>query len=77
MYYDEDFLKICKLLGTNIKNKRETANLSIKDLSELTGIRKEYLKKIENGTAYRVLIDKHLAKIADALKVPLRSLFDF
>lgn len=51
--------------------------MTIKELSEKTGIRKEYLRKIENGKAYGVLFDKHLLKIAIALNTKISDLFDF
>lgn len=65
-----------KQLGKHIQMLREERNISIKELSERTGIRKEYLKKIENGIAYGVILDKHLLKIAKELKVRLSELFD-
>ena len=46
-------------------------------MSEKTGIRKEYLRKIENGTAYGLLLDKHLLKIAIALNIHFYQLMDF
>ena len=62
-------------LGQNIKTMREEKKITIQEISEKTGIRVEYLKKIENGTAYGILIDKHLSKIANALRVKLSELF--
>ena len=63
MKYDEKFITTCIKLGQNIKNKRENRQITIKQLSKITGIRKEYLKKIELGTAYGVMMEKHLLKI--------------
>ena len=77
MKYDEKFITTCIKLGQNIKNKRENRQITIKQLSKITGIRKEYLNKIELGTAYGVMMDKHLLKISAALKVKLVDLFDF
>lgn len=62
-------------LGQNIKTMREEKKITIQEISEKTGIRVEYLKKIENGTAYGILIDKHLSRIANALRVKLSELF--
>lgn len=64
-----------KCLGLNIKNLREERNISIKELSKKTGIRKEYLEKIESGKAYRIGINRHLCKIANALEIKLYDLF--
>ena len=69
----QDFFK----LGLQIKKIREERNIALKELSQKTNIRKEYLQKIESGKAYGVLIDKHLLKIAIALKVHFTQLFDF
>lgn len=65
------------LLGNHIKKLREKRNLTIKDISVKTGIRVEYLQKIEKGLAYGVLIYKHLFKIAMVLQVEMFELFDF
>ena len=49
----------------------------MEELSEKTGIRKEYIKKIESGKAYGVTLDNHLFKISNALKIKLSTLFNF
>ena len=77
MKYDEHFLDTCRKLGNNIQKFREKKQMTIKELSEKTGIRKEYLRKIEDGKAYGVLFDKHLLKIAIALNTKISDLFDF
>lgn len=46
-------------------------------MSDLTGIRMQYLQKIEEGSAYGVLINKHLQKIAKVFGIELYKLFDF
>ena len=65
------------LLGLNIKKLREARNLTLKDVSLKTGIRVQYLKKIENGTAYGVKIEKHLYKISKALSINFAEMFNF
>lgn len=77
MKYNEKFIITCIKLGQNIKNKRENKQISIRQLSEISGIRGEYLKKIESGTAYGVMMEKHLLKISRALNLKLADLFDF
>ena len=54
---------IFKLLGKNIKDLREKYDFSSEELAQKSGIRKQYLKKIENGTAYGFKIS-HLEKLA-------------
>ena len=66
----------CKL-GKHLQNLREERGITLKELSEKIGIRKEYLKRIENGNAYGVMLDTHLAKIAKVLKVSVSDLFNF
>lgn len=51
---DKFILKKFKIMGENIKFYREKQNITLKDLSTKTKIRKEYLKKIENGSAIGV-----------------------
>ena len=74
MNYDEYFLEYIKKLGNNIQKLRKKRNISINELSEKTGIRAEYLKKIENGKAYRVTLNRHLSKIANVLNIKLFEL---
>lgn len=64
-------------LGLRIKELRENQNTDLKELSAKTGIRKEYLAKIEKGIAYGVTVQGHLVKIAKAFEVKLSELFDF
>lgn len=77
MKYDEKFIITCRKLGSRIKIKRIQKNISIKEMSKMTGISVEYLKRIEAGNAYGVMMEKHLLKIAKALQVKLSYLFDF
>ncbi|MBD5401629.1 helix-turn-helix transcriptional regulator [bacterium] len=65
--------EILKKFGKNIQKIRTNKKISIKELSQMTEIREQYLKKIEKGTAIRVLT-KHLFKIASALQVKPKEL---
>ena len=65
------------LLGKHLKALRIERNISLSELSDLTGIREPYLQKIEEGSAYRVSISKHLQKIAKVFNIELYKLFDF
>ena len=69
----QDFI----LLGKHIKNLREERSLTLKDVSLKTGIRVQYLDKMESGIAYGVLIDKHLLKIAIILQVKMSELLNY
>lgn len=66
---DYNKYKIFKILGENIKSVRLAKNITIKILSERTGIRAEYIRKIENGKAYGITLTKHVFYIAKALNV--------
>ena len=70
---DEDILY--KLLGTRIKYLRENKGLTQEKLAERTGLSIDYIGKIEvniNKPGLRALI-----KIANALNVHIKELFDF
>ena len=77
MKFSKDFKEKMVILGKNIQNLRREKNLTLKDLSQKTEIRTEYLKKIEEGTAYGILINKHLNKIANVFKIKIDDLFTF
>ena len=74
-FTDKELQKFEKL-GKNIQKYREGKEITLKELSEKTGIRKEYLQKIEKGIAYGVLIERHLFKIASALNIKVSDMFD-
>ena len=64
-----------KKLGMQIKALRENAHLTQEKLAEKAGISLDYLGKIEvqiNKPGLKTLI-----KLATALDVPMKSLFDF
>ncbi len=73
---EDDFLDILKKLGRRIEQIREFQNISIMELSVLTGIKKEYLKKIENGAAKRLNVVQFFS-IAKALNVKGCELVNF
>ena len=66
--YDEEAINIIKNLGSNVQKIRQSKNISIKELSEKTGIREKYLKKIEKGEAMGITTSK-IFLIAYALSV--------
>ena len=63
-------------LGQFLKEKRESSGLSLKRLSSITGISDSELLKIENGTRKKPGWE-HLCKIAKALNLQIKDLFDF
>ncbi len=59
--------------GKNLQTIRINKKISIKELSNKTKIREQYLRKIEKGQAKK-LATKHLFRISDALKINLSEL---
>lgn len=68
--------KFCKVLGEVIKDCRESKNITLKDISDVTGIRKDYLEKIEKGKAPGIKFS-HLFAISYALRVRPEKIFEF
>lgn len=65
---EEKVKKALENFGKNIKNFREERNMTIQELSKLTGIRTQYLKKIESGMAKR-LNANHILIFAKAFNI--------
>lgn len=60
-------------LGKKIRNLREAANLSQTGLEKRTGLKREYLSKLENGKLGNPTI-RTLRRIAGGLKVDIVAL---
>lgn len=63
-----EIIQALKILGQNIKDNREKRGITLEEVSQKTGIRLPYLKKIENGKAVGVST-MHVFIIAEALDV--------
>ena len=66
---------IYKYLGKRIKYLRESKNLTQEKLAEKTGLSLDYIGKIEVNINEPGL--KSLIKIANALEIHIKELFDF
>ena len=77
MKYDKEFKEVCLKLGKQINELREERQITVKELSSKTGVRVEYLMKIEQGKAYGLLFEKHLLPIAIGLKTKFSELLKF
>lgn len=64
----QEHIEAFKIIGQNIKENRKKKGITLEEVSQKTGIRIAYLKKIENGEAFRVST-KHLFLIAEALNI--------
>lgn len=70
---DEESAKVLKILGQNVKKYMEMTGISFEELSEKTGIRKQYLKKITEGNCPGIMTGQVFI-IAQALKIPPHKL---
>ena len=77
MNLDEKIKQDFILLGLHIRKLREERILTIKELAEKTGLRPQYLQKIEKDIAYGMLFEKHLIPIAKAFDIKLSELFKY
>ena len=64
-----------ELLGARIRELRKASGMAQEHLAEVLGIEQQYMSRIELGKSYPSL--DRLMRIAEVLKVPLPSLFDF
>ena len=64
------------LIRTNIKKYRIKANLTQQELADKTGITMNYLSKIESERMNRGFSVVIIGRIADALEIDIRNLFD-
>lgn len=69
----EDY--ICEQFAKKLKELRESKNLSKGALSVEADVSKSYIGKIESGQKFPNL--KTIIKLALALNVPVKALFDF
>lgn len=65
----------CKLFAQNIKKYRESKGYSKTKLAELADCDLTYIGKIEKSEKYPNL--KMIFKLAEALDIPTKDLFDF
>ncbi len=66
---------LSKLLGQRIKELRKRNNLTQAGLAEIIGMETTNLCKLENGG--QIPKEENIEKIAKALKVNIKELFDF
>ncbi len=66
---------ICNNFAKKLKELRETKKLTKGQLSSLAGLDMSYIGKIERCEKYPNI--KTIAKLAIALGVPVKDLFDF
>ncbi len=64
----DEMKNIFKIFGQNVQNARIEKGITLDELSQKTGIRKQYLIKIEKGEAVRITAS-HLFIIAEGLNV--------
>ena len=67
-YYD--------IVRKNIKKYRKSKGLTQQQLADLANITMHYLSQIESGNPYKYFTLVVIGKIADALNIDIRQLFD-
>ena len=66
---------IKKLLGERIREFRKEKGFTQEQLAELVGVEPRHISRIEGG--YNSPSIERLAKISEALDVPIKDFFDF
>ena len=74
MKHDDNYYY--NLIRQNIKKYREKANLTQQQLADKAGISMNYIAKIESKKMQRGFTIVVLGRIADALNIDIRLLFD-
>jgi len=64
------------IIRFNIKKYRELAKLTQRELADKTGVTMNYIAKIESKKMKRGFTIVILGRIADALEIDIRKLFD-
>lgn len=59
---------VLKIFGENVRKQREKKNLTIKEFSQKTKIREQYLIKIENGNAVNLPLS-YVFILSEGLKI--------
>lgn len=79
MKYDEkanryhEYTKEAEVFGTHIKNLRQSSNLSLNDIENITGISQDYIQQIENGDT-PIPPYSNIEKLAEVFKVDIVTL---
>ena len=74
MKHDDNYYY--NIIRQNIKKYREKANLTQQQLADKAGISMNYIAKIESKKMQRGFTIVVLGRIADALELDIRLLFD-
>lgn len=64
------------IIRRNIKKYRKYRNLTQQELSDLTGISREYICDLENESRNKHITIAFLGRIADALKINIELFFE-
>ena len=74
MKHDDNYYY--NLIRQNIKKYREKANLTQQQLADKAGVSMNYIAKIESKKMQRGFTITFLGRIADALEIDVKLLFD-
>lgn len=65
-----------QIIRTNIKKERLKQNLTQQMLGDMTGLSREYITDIENEKRKKHFTIAVIGRIADALKISIKDLFN-
>lgn len=74
--YDNDF-NLYEAIANNIKKYRKEAKITQAELSERVGVSHEFIRRIESKKGAKTFSVDTLYKIALALDIDIRELFNF
>ena len=71
---DENY--VYGFIGKNIRKYRKTAGLTQQELADMIGVSMHYISQIESANPNKYFTLVIIGRIADALKIDIRDLFN-
>ena len=68
--------QLSQIVRRNIKKYRKMKKLTLQELADLTGLSHGYVRDLESFGIEKTPLLETLGKIADALEIDIRQLFD-
>lgn len=68
--------KLSQMVRRNIKKYRKMRKLTLQELADLSGLSHGYVRDLESFGIEKTPLLETLGKIADALEIDIRQLFD-
>jgi len=74
---DKKYYPLLIKIGLNVAYYRRFKSISQEDLAEITGLSRTTISYIENADRFQSMSLGTIFKLADALEIPVKKLFDF